>query len=332
MCSVELAIIIPAFKAKYFRYSLESLRKQTRKDFNIYVCDDDSPDDLKSIVDEFIDLPIIYHKFKNNLGCTDLVGQWNRCVSISNSERWICLFSDDDIMDSRCVEKFYEIKSNSHVEVFRFNTIIIDENNQSFYPAVFGPSFETSESMAYYLLMGERGNSMPDHIFSRNVYEKNGGFVKTDFGQAADWATSILFSKEKGIQIIPNAILYWRRSDLNITSNAFKNREVTIKGYYQFIYWVVNHFAYLKNNENEITYFQMIQAIRANFLIVIIKHYKGLSLNQYRKTFYLMRTYLQLSRIQCLFYFIKIFSKTCFNFIIVLKFKRLIGRIFNTKK
>ncbi len=310
MNNVELAIIIPAYKAKYFRESIESLRKQTRKDFNIYIGDDNSPDNLKSIIDEFNDLPIVYHRYSDNLGSKDLVGQWNRCVELSKSEKWIWLFSDDDIMDSNCVEKFYEIKKICHVDVFRFNTTVIDGNGKSGKPSAIGPDYESSESMAYHILIGKRGNTMPDHIFSRKVYESNGGFVNTDFGQSADWATSILFSKENGIQIIPDAILYWRRSDVNITKNAYKNRDKTIKGYFQFIKWLVKHFQYLRYNNSEISYDQMLKALRANFLMVVTNHYRGLSMKHINETIWLMRRALELSWIQCALYIFKIYSKT----------------------
>ena len=50
-----LAIIIPAYKPDYLEETLESLTKQTNKDFKIYIGDDASPFYLENIVELFID-------------------------------------------------------------------------------------------------------------------------------------------------------------------------------------------------------------------------------------------------------------------------------------
>ena len=49
----QLAIIIPAYKETFLRKALESIASQTCKDFTLYIGDDCSPNDLKSIVSDF---------------------------------------------------------------------------------------------------------------------------------------------------------------------------------------------------------------------------------------------------------------------------------------
>ena len=86
-----LAIIIPAYKPDYLEETLESLTKQTNKDFKIYIGDDASPFYLENIVELFIDkLNIVYKKFDNNVGGYSLTKQWERCIEMSN-EKWIWL-------------------------------------------------------------------------------------------------------------------------------------------------------------------------------------------------------------------------------------------------
>ena len=93
-----LAIIIPAYKPDYLAETLESLTKQTNKDFIVYIGDDASPYDLKSIVDEFSSkLNIVYKRFEDNLGSKSLTKQWERCIELSN-EDWVWLFSDEDLL------------------------------------------------------------------------------------------------------------------------------------------------------------------------------------------------------------------------------------------
>ena len=42
------------------------------------------------------------------MGKTNLIAHWNRCLDLLQEEEYFCLFSDDDVMESRCVEAFYQ--------------------------------------------------------------------------------------------------------------------------------------------------------------------------------------------------------------------------------
>lgn len=83
--------------------------------FTVYVGDDCSTNDFASLINEYRNkIDIVYHRFDSNLGGRDLVGQWERCISLTQNEKWIWLFSDDDIIGSNCVDLFYkEIENNS---------------------------------------------------------------------------------------------------------------------------------------------------------------------------------------------------------------------------
>lgn len=274
----DLAIVIPAYKNAFLNESLRSLANQTNKNFNIYIGDDCSPYSLKKIVDKYNGvLPINYHRFENNIGAKHLVKQWNRCIELTKDESWLWLFSDDDIADADCVQAFYETrqKDNGSFDVYRFNTRILNNNNGDITDTPESPFIDSSYNMAIEILKGNRGNSMPDHIFSRAVYNKYGGFVCTDYAQAADWATSILFSSEKGICTIHGPKINWRISNQNISGLAAKNKKVLLKGYLQFLEWILNHF---KHRDDTLKYKNIVEVSKANLLTIINTHYKGLAL------------------------------------------------------
>lgn len=298
-----LAIVIPAYKEVYFEKALLSLAKQTSKNFIVYVGDDCSPYNLKGICDKFEhSLDIRYTRFADNLGSVDLVAQWKRCVQLTGSEEWLWLFSDDDIAGENCVESFLKQKNadNGRLDVYRFNTIVIDAQDKVIGVPQTGPAYESSEEMAYYLLQGKRGNTMPDHVFSRKVYVQNGGFVNTYYAQAADWATSILFSKENGIGIVSNANLYWRFSGSNVSSQAPAGRSQMIQGHLQFIGWVTNHFLFLKNEQKQVSYKMMLDAARENLKGVLAHHYKGFDIKNILPIIKIMRRKLGMSYLQIL--------------------------------
>ena len=293
----ELAVIIPAYKVLYLEQTLNSLACQTNKNFNLYIGDDFSPSDLAVIINKFRDkLNISYTRFENNIGAKDLVKQWKRCIDLVNKrEKWLWLFSDDDIADADCVENFYQTiaEKGDRFDVFRFNTITIDSNGNFLRSTPFGPEEESSVEMAFHLLKGERGNSMPDHIFKKDRYDECGGFVDTDFAQGADWATSMLLSQQKGLCIIPKAKVYWRYSGSNISSRTGENKNAMLKGHLQFINWVLDHFQYLTVSSFPVSSSMLQNAAKKNLSNVVIHHFRGfdfagmlLLYNFYRHTFH----------------------------------------------
>ena len=275
----DLAIVIPAYKKRFFDITLKSLAEQTNKNFNVYIGDDNSPEDLNKIVRKFESrLKIKYYKFPDNIGAKNLINQWNRCIDLTDNEKWLWLFSDDDIADSNCVETFFETlsKVDKHFDVYRFNTRVINDDGNVIAEIQDSPLIESSFDMAVALLKRKRGNSMPDHIFSREVYKTYGGFVFTDFAQGADWATSILFSSTNGIYSMKNAKINWRLGSSNISGSAKRSKDKMINGHLQFLNWTLNHFHYLKTENNE-KYKQVVEGVYENLNSVIQSHYKGYS-------------------------------------------------------
>ena len=284
--SSDLAIIIPAFKQTFLEKTLLSLTQQTNKNFTVYVGDDRSPYNLQTICNKFKGkLSIHYHRFENNMGAKHLVNQWKRCVELSKDEKWIWLFSDDDIADNNCVEVFYKTieEDNGSFDIYRFNTRIINSNDTVIENTVESPSVESSFDMAMEILQFNRGNSIVDHIFSKWVYEKYNGFVYTDYAQAADWATSILFSSEKGIYTMQGAKVNWRLSGENLSVRAAYTNKMLL-GHLQFCNWLKKHFAYLKGTAEK-EYRALQKNIDYNLRYVIKSHYKGLYFFMYREVY-----------------------------------------------
>lgn len=331
----NLAIVIPAYKESFFEKTLSSFNSQTLKDFTIYVGDDCSPHDLKSICNKFKnDLDIVYTKFTYNIGSKNLVRQWTRCIELTKEEKWIWLFSDDDLIDTNCVENFYGklnlLKQRKQViDVFRFNTIVIDKNDKIIRTPSVGPEFETSEQMAYYLLLDKRSNSLADHIFSRKVYNNSGGLVFTEYAQGADWAMSILFSKKNGICVIQNSNFYWRYSGSNISSSTGSIKSQMVAGHLQFIRWLVAHFQYLKQNHSEITYNMIIKAAQENLKNVFIYHYKGFELKNIHSVISLMHNELSIPYIDVIKLIFTVFKSTNNGIYKLSKVKRLLLKKFN---
>ena len=129
----KLAIVIPAYKGRFLKETLDSIAVQAHKDeFVLYIGDDASPQNLKEIVSDYADkMNIVYRRFDTNLGGVDLPGHWDRCIALAK-EPVVWFFSDDDLMPQDGVEriiKALECYGTRH-GMFRFPLAVIDENGK----------------------------------------------------------------------------------------------------------------------------------------------------------------------------------------------------------
>ncbi|MGV3704180.1 MAG: glycosyltransferase family 2 protein [Arcticibacter sp.] len=217
----RLAIVIPAYKLTYFRETLESMSAQECQDFTVYIGDDASPEDLASLVDEYsCRIPIVYRRFEENLGGNDLVAHWERCISMTEGEEWIWLFSDDDVMEASCVKNFYGCMTQvCNAELFHFDLKFIDHGG---FVTKICKAFPEYLSVAEFFdrRVGFRLNStVVEYIFSRTAYEREGGFKNNDLAWCSDDASWIKLGRQTGIVTIPGANVSWRSGGLNISSN-----------------------------------------------------------------------------------------------------------------
>lgn len=241
----ELAIVIPAYKGDFLAKTLESLALQTCKDFHVYIGDDCSPYNLYDIVKPYSErITLSYERFDSNLGGKDLVGQWKRCIEMSREEDWICLFSDDDMMESKCVEMFYkEVAKDEQYDIYHFNVDIIDSNDNRLTCSRSFPSTISSEAFYKGKASGHLDSFVVEYFFSRKIYSEVGGFQFFDLAWGSDIATWVKMGHRKGIKTISGAKVLWRCSDKNITPKL--DQEIVFRKFgieVDFLSWINSFF------------------------------------------------------------------------------------------
>lgn len=221
----QLAIVIPAYKAKFLPKTLDSIAAQTDKRFCVYIGDDCSPEDIGSIVEPYKGkFDFVYKRFEANLGGADLVAQWERCISMTQGEKWIWLFSDDDYMDEDCISAFYKTVEleDSHTDLFRFDVKTLNDNTlseQSSFPERITPEYLLRKKMS-----GENPCFAVEYIFSREIYYEKNGFQNFDLAWHSDIATWMKFGIN-GICTIKGPSVIWRNSGTNITGRSDNHLE-----------------------------------------------------------------------------------------------------------
>lgn len=241
----SLAIVIPAYKASFFEAALASIAAQTDKRFTVYVGDDGSPDDLAAICQKYLDrLSLKYFRFDQNLGGTDLVAHWTRCIALS-SEPWVWLFSDDDVMDPGCVASFYHRLNEDQgaYELYHFNVIEIDATGDI---QKITPKLETTLSAFDFCLarlQGRISSYVPDYIFSRTALQREGGFQSFPLAWCSDDATWIKIARNKGIRSAGDPRVYWRRSGQNLTSSRPHLVQRKLEAAIRYLSWLAEYLA-----------------------------------------------------------------------------------------
>ncbi|HVU23806.1 MAG TPA: glycosyltransferase family 2 protein [Opitutus sp.] len=219
---IELAVVIPAYKGRHLGAALESLARQTDRRFRVYVADDGSPEDLWATVAPFRErMPLVYHRFDDNLGRDSLVSHWHRAVALGK-EPWVWLFSDDDEAEPDCVAAFYATRDRGdepEVDLFRFNLDIIDDTGNVRSRPKEHPPFESAweQSLA---IVGDRLRQwrVVDHIFSRAIFAARGGLPDFPMAFFSDSAAWIEFGTPRGVRTIPAGRVRWRHHEESLSS------------------------------------------------------------------------------------------------------------------
>lgn len=246
MKKCQLAIVIPAYKNQYFNKALESIANQTRQDFRLYIGDDFSPVDLSTIVQPYKNrIDLVYQRFDENLGGKDLVAHWERCIEMVRDEDWIWLFSDDDFMDSNCVESFYQaLDQDPSFDLFHFNRVVIDQNDKvlTHYYRAF-PDVLSNKDFLIKRLKHCNHSTLVEYIFRKSCFFEKGGFQYFDLAWGSDDALWIKLSQRKGIKTIAEAKVRWRTSPHNISSNTEDIDIIRrkLRAQIAFVEWILKH-------------------------------------------------------------------------------------------
>lgn len=95
MVNPKYTFILPAYKKKYLKNAIDSILAQSFGNFELIIVNDASPEDIDSVINQYSDCRIQYHRNKTNIGGVNLVKQWNHCLSFATGE-FVILATDDD--------------------------------------------------------------------------------------------------------------------------------------------------------------------------------------------------------------------------------------------
>lgn len=250
--SISLAFVIPAYKGRFLKDTLNSLAGQTCGKFNVYIGDDASPDDLASIVEPYRQqLSLHYKKFETNLGKESLTAHWARVIDMVQGEKWIWLLPDDDMIGEDCVETFLQHASGDieQERLYRFQSFHIDEDNKVIKKLPPCPPLETNVEFVIRKLRFERSSSVAEYIFSKKQYMLAGGFIQLPLAWGSDDFMWVRLAQKYPIITLPGGLVYLRQSSLNISNNKYDYTEQKFEAKYLFLKKLLSNALFMEKLE-----------------------------------------------------------------------------------
>lgn len=202
----KLAIIIPAYKARFLRETLDSILKQNSSEFIVYVGDDASPENIEGLVHDYDEkLDIVYHRFST----------------------------------MQAVEKY-----GDKLVCMRFPLMVIDAcGNMKYQNPPFETERISGYEFLLDKLSGKISSAACEYVFSRDVWKQIKGFVKFPFAWCSDDATWASFADlTEGIISLPGRAVCWRNVEGENISNSVGFDKEKLRATGLFFNWINRHY------------------------------------------------------------------------------------------
>ena len=190
-----VSIIIPSYNhVRFLRQRIDSVLRQTYRDFEVIVLDDASTDGSRQVLETFVDGPQITMCFNDeNSGST--FKQWNKGVGLAQGT-YVWIAESDDCANCRFLEQLVPVlEEHSRVVLVKCRSLKIDEEGRTIAGSVEDPA--TRDWREDFVIEGredcrlqlEHGNSIANAsavLFRRQTYVDVGG-ADESFRMCGDW-------------------------------------------------------------------------------------------------------------------------------------------------
>jgi len=279
-----VSICIPTYEGdKYLQEALDSVKKQTYKNIEVIISDDDSKDTTLSICEKFkkeVDFPVFIYRHKPN----GIGANWNHCIRKANGD-YIKFLFQDDVLQSNCIEKQVLASQDSCLKaicskrtIINDNSIIVEDGDWFAKYGDLQKNINFGDKSVYvfekkdlkslpYLVYNQFGE--PDtFLYSKDLF-KELGFFNEKYNQILDLEYTYRILKKHPIGLMKDNLLSFR---VHTGQASTKTANIQLQEHKELIGMIQsNFFSYLSSKE------------RKNYLL---KKYKVLA-----KIYYLKKKY-----------------------------------------
>lgn len=249
----RFSILIPSYKAKFLKEAIQSCLDQSYNLFEVIVVNDNSPEDLDSIVTSFLDDRMHYYKNKRNCGALNVVDNWNICLSYAKGEYIICM-GDDDCLESNCLDELNRlIEKYPNLGVYHSRTVLIDESSDIFDIQEERPEYESSLSLIWHRWNCRHKQYIGDFCYNAKKLKENGGFYFLPMAWGADDISAIIAANSLigGIANTSRPIFRYRVNSQTISKSGSVDSKIkALEGERE---WYLQFINTIEKNEKELT-------------------------------------------------------------------------------
>ncbi len=246
MNNCKYTFLLPAYKAEYLKEAISSLLAQTYSEFKVIVSDDNSPEDIKGIVDSFNDNRIEYRKNEKNIGGLRLAEHWNLLLDLCDTE-YLIVASDDDVYSGKFLENIDSLTIKYPlVNVLRARTQRINDSGEVTSQEDIFEEYQDRVTALHSMFCGNYIGCVGNYVFRTDALRQAGGFADLPYAWFSDMQTVI--SMQENGQVNTNQILFsFRLSGINISTSKQDKKvdSFKLKATISFDRWLSDYIACL---------------------------------------------------------------------------------------
>ena len=223
---ISFSVIVTAYNCeKYIIEALESVEKQTFKDYEVIVIDDKSNDTTHNLISEFIHDKINWALYINDVN-KGVVYSRNKAIMLSKG-KYIAILDGDDVWEKEKLEKQYQILKDDEIGLCYTSYSFIDEQSKSIKYV-----YRTKETARYNSLLMENYIGCSTVVLKSEIakeYKMNHNVAHEDYYY---WLTILKDGiKAKGIL---EPLVRYRIHDKSRSYNKFKAALARFNIFYKF--------------------------------------------------------------------------------------------------
>lgn len=243
-----VSVVIPNYNhALFLRQRVESVLRQTYRDFEVMLLDDCSTDESRSVLSRYADHPEVRIEF-NSVNSGSPFKQWNKGVRLARG-RYVWIAESDDYADERFLEKLVpllEAEPTAVIAYCRSRRVLADGQIGGTSPPLDAKRWTTDfradgrEECENYLV---RANSIPNAsavIFRREAFERAGG-ADESFVLCGDWKLWVAMALTGRITYLAEPLNYYRFHEMSVRQKSLRGGVGPLE-HLQLIRWMLQRF------------------------------------------------------------------------------------------
>lgn len=237
----KISVIIPIYKVEdYIEKSIVSISKQTFKDYEVILVDDESPDKSAEIAKRILSRENVSYKYywKKNGGLADA-----RQYGIDHSSgEWVAFLDSDDVVDPHFLEVLYDMvyQYDTNVSVVSYSTTKELGSYAPTYDNSIQPKVIDRETILHSFLIRKYKPIFPAFLIRRSFIQENAisSALHCRFSEDDYYMWQVFFKCDR-VAVSEMKLYYYIQRDSSISHSSSADKIMT--GYNAFVQLLRDH-------------------------------------------------------------------------------------------